>query len=79
MCTAVDSIHDIASGQYTCPEKDSSFEPDGETLFQLLTRVKNCLNENPKGISDKAIQNELETKVSFAPCVRKSSINYRIF
>lgn len=58
MCTAVDNIHDIASGQYqsqgTCDSED--------TLLQLLSRVSQQLKD-PTSLTDNVRKNEIENQV----------------
>ena len=62
MCTAVDSIHDIASGQY---QDQAKTRDNGEdTLLYLLTRVKDCLQSDPTCLSDVKSRNEIEDKVT---------------
>ena len=62
MCTAVDSIHDIASGQYQQPGHVTRGN-DEDTLLQLLTRVRQCLARDTKCLTDGEVKQEIEKKV----------------
>ena len=60
MCTAVDSIHDIASGQYQSGDKDTCVTED--TLLQLLSRVSQQLKD-PASLADNVRKLEIENQV----------------
>ena len=64
MCTAVDSIHDIASGQYQQPGHVArGDDTEEDTLLQLLTRVRQCLSRDSKCLADGDVKQEIEQKV----------------
>ena len=63
MCTAVDSIHDIASGQYQNLDQGKTRDTGEDTLLYLLTRVRECLQSDPTCLTDIKSRNEIEDKV----------------
>ena len=64
MCTAVDSIHDIASGQYQQPGHAArGDDTEEDTLLQLLSRVRQFLSRDSKCLTDGEVKQEIQQKV----------------